>query len=448
MTALETFGTFVAQGVRGSVTRDLRRAIRLHALDTVAAWIGGSDTAEARQIITTAEAVSDESDGALRDIMLNCARVRLSEVDDIHIGAMITPGSFVVPAALSIAARLPQANGQNAQTLNEAILCGYEAMVRLGLALDGPSILYRGIWPSYIAAPFGVAAVASRLLDLTPAQAAHALALALTQAAPGVGGVGGPSTARWIAAGSNARQGLVAARAARAGYTSDLGLLDGQFFKYIYSLSPNANALTDGLGERSVISDVSFKPWCAARQTMAPTQALREIVDGGVAVSSIMSIEVAVPPPFLRMIDHGIVETDRMARLTSVQYQMASAVLDPDSGIDVGQTRKVPPDVLALMEKIKVVADDTLLQDFPRTWRSRVVAHGPGARHERLVMHVPGDPQRPFSKRDIATKFHGLADAMIGAAAVDGLIGLTGRVLDGSAAPAQLLADIGRATGR
>ena len=36
-------------------------------------------------------------------------------------------------------------------------------MVRLGLAIGGPTVLYRGIWPTYFAAPFGVAAVAARL---------------------------------------------------------------------------------------------------------------------------------------------------------------------------------------------------------------------------------------------------------------------------------------------
>ena len=41
-------------------------------------------------------------------------------------------------------------------------------MIRLGVAIDGPSVLYRGIWPTYFAAPFGVAAVAARLMRLGP----------------------------------------------------------------------------------------------------------------------------------------------------------------------------------------------------------------------------------------------------------------------------------------
>ena len=80
-------------------------------------------------------------------------------------------------------------------------------MVRLGAAIGGPSVLYRGIWPTYVAAPFGVAAVAARLNELDAAQAAHALALALTLAAPGVGHHNAATTSRWFAIGKPRRTG-------------------------------------------------------------------------------------------------------------------------------------------------------------------------------------------------------------------------------------------------
>ena len=66
---------------------------------------------------------------------------------------MITPGAIVVPSALTIAASLPDVTTDD---LAAAIVAGYEAMIRLGAAIDGPSVLYRGIWPTYFAAPFGV----------------------------------------------------------------------------------------------------------------------------------------------------------------------------------------------------------------------------------------------------------------------------------------------------
>ena len=136
---------------------------------------------------------------------INVALARLSEIDDIHLGAMITPGAIVVPAALTIAASLPDAAPDDVAA---AIVVGYEAMVRLGVAIDGPSVLYRGIWPTYFAAPFGAAAVAARLLRLDETQAAHALATALIISAPGTGHHAAPTTARWLAVGHAGGRGV------------------------------------------------------------------------------------------------------------------------------------------------------------------------------------------------------------------------------------------------
>src|SRR6202011_4658478 len=100
--------------------------------------------------------------------------------------------------------------------LAAAMIVGYEVMVRLAQAIDGASILYRGIWPTYFTAPVGMAAVTARLLGLDARQAAQALALALTRASPGVGHHGAATTARWLAIGQAAETGVVAALAARA----------------------------------------------------------------------------------------------------------------------------------------------------------------------------------------------------------------------------------------
>ena len=40
-------------------------------------------------------------------------------------------------------------------------------MTRLGVAIDGARILYRGVWPTYFAAPLGAAAIAARIWRLS-----------------------------------------------------------------------------------------------------------------------------------------------------------------------------------------------------------------------------------------------------------------------------------------
>jgi 2-methylcitrate dehydratase PrpD len=296
--------------------------------------------------------------------------------------------------------------------------------------------LYRGIWPSYVAAPFAVAAVASRLLGLTETQVAHALGIALVLASPGVARPSGTTTSRWLAIGNAARNGVTAALAAQSGFTADLSIFEGEFFSSIYGLSPNQAALLD---DRPVLSEVSFKPWCAAKQTMAAAQALREIIEEGVAPSAMSDLAVAVPPPYLKMIDHGVVAGERASYLTSVSYQMALVALHPDAAIDVRQTPGfVPAEIRDFMAKISARADEDLLRHYPKCWPARVAVTAAGARREKLVLHVPGDPERAFDDSQVAAKFWRLVAPLVGDHASEELLRLSRAALDGGGAKALL----------
>ena len=233
MAPLEELGAFVSQGVRGGASQPLQSRLELHIVDTLVAWVATAGTEEARQLRRFQNDNRRTPAEPALDVLINCALTRLSEVDDIHLASMITPGAIVIPGAVTIAAAL----ASEPDVMCEAIVAGYEAMIRLGLALDGPTILYRGIWPSYLAAPFGIAAAAARLFDLSPKEAAQALALALTLAAPGAGHHNAPSGARWFAAGSAARNGLLAVQAARSGFTSDVNILDCCFFGTVFGIT-------------------------------------------------------------------------------------------------------------------------------------------------------------------------------------------------------------------
>jgi len=395
MTALETFALELAGGE--PVSDDVRELVELHFIDTIGAWIASMGSVEGLLLLKFRAAMREtaKTDNAL-DLSTRCALARASEIDDIHLASMTTPGGIVIPAALTLAATRPAIT---ADELAAAIVVGYEAMTRLGRAIDGPSVLYRGIWPTYFAAPFAVAAVAARILKLDATQTAHALALALTLSAAGVGQHLGETTARWFAIGEAATKGLTSARAAQQGFTSDLDLLAENFLPQIFGISPQIEALTDGLSKQSTLTEVSFKPWCAARQTMAATQALLEIIESGIPPQSIDSIRAFVLPPHRRMIDHGVKEGDRASHLTSVQYQMAVATL----GSPLPSPATQP--VQAFMKKITVEPDETLLKAYPRSWPARVAVTAGSARYERTVTDIPGDPARPFDRARVREKF-------------------------------------------
>jgi 2-methylcitrate dehydratase PrpD len=441
MKVLEQLGAFVAQV---QLPPQLRGRLTLHIIDAVGAWIAGLHTNEGAALL----AWRDTLDGPrappmekLRgDVATHCALARLSEIDDIHLGAMITPGAIVVPAAVTIAAAL---GVSQSPALAAAMLAGYEVMIRFGRAIDGPAVLYRGIWPTYFATPIGVAAVTSQLLGLDAHQTAHALALALTRSAPGVGHHNAATTSRWVAIGEAAQSGLAAALAARTGFTADVGLLDGAFLPNVFNIKPDAAALTAALGETFALDETAFKPWCAARQTMAATQALTEIIDQGVAPDAITAVKAFVLPPHRRMIDHGVVVGDRASFLTSLPYRLAVAALSPRVAFDVGQSpSEVPEHIGAFMARISIEADEALLAQYPRQWPARVEVTTSSGQRVRTIIDVPGDTARPFDLHAVTGKFHQFIAPSLGVETTTRLLQRAQGLLDGTTTPVQLLKEI------
>lgn len=436
MTVLERLG---AHAVRSGLSDPLRQQIRLHLVDTVGAWVAGSVTEEGGALLGFEPADRTSLPGR---VALHCALARLSEIDDIHLSSGTTPGAIVIPAALTLAEPL----GAGAEAVADAIAVGYDLTTRLGAALNGPAILYRGIWPTYFTAPFSVAAVAAHLLRLDAEQAAHALAIALALASPSVGRQNGARMSRWLAIGNAARGGVAAALAARAGFTGDLGLIEGELFSSVYQVSLDIGALVDGLGRDGAVARTSIKPWCAARQTMAAAQALREIMEEGILPREISSLVVGVPFPYLKMIDHGVVPGERMSYLTSVSYQLALAAFEPNASIDVRQTRdSLPREMEQFMARTSAVPDEDLRRHFPQSWPALLTVETSRGRRERLVLHVPGDPERPLDEFQVAAKFWRLTEPLVGERSAEQVLRLALAALDTEAGPKALLGAIEQA---
>jgi 2-methylcitrate dehydratase PrpD len=419
MNGIDELAGFIAELRADAIIRDVLDKLRLHVADTICAWIAATRTPEGRLLVDFHGRQRAAGDTLAGDLALHCALARLSEIDDIHLASMTTPGSIVIPAALTLAAALPDAQNTD---LAPAMLAGYEAMIRFGLAVKGPDILYRGIWPTYFAAGLATAAVAARLMRLDRRQTANALALALTMAAPAVGQHHAATTARWFLVGNAACSGLTAARAAAAGFTADTDVLQSRLFPDVYGIAPGLDAMSGAANHTAALARVSFKPWCAARQTMAATQALREVLAGGIGAADISGVAAHVLPPHLKMIDHGIKPGNRASFLTSLPYQLAMAALHPQAMLDLGEPAEAAlPALQAFMTRVTVAADETLLADYPAAWPARIVVTTAMGRHEHRVRDVPGDPARPFAEADIRDKFRRAVAPALGDGAADGL---------------------------
>lgn len=442
MNGIDELASLIVKLRTDDIAASVLAKLRLHIADTVGAWIAAARIAEGKALIAYRNRQRPTDDGIAGALATHCALARLSEIDDIHLGSMTTPGSIVIPAAMTLAATLPGGDSGNAAA---AILAGYEAMIRLGLAINGPSVLYRGIWPTYFAAGFATAAAAARLMRLDQNQTAHALALALTMASPSVGQHHAATTARWFLVGNAARGGFLAAQAAQAGFTADTSVLQSRLFSDVYVIAADLGAMSGPADGTPALAGVSFKPWCAARQTMTAVQGLREILHDGVAAGDMFEVTAYVLPPHLKMIDHGVQPGNRASFLTSLPYQLGMAALHPDRMLDLDQPAETTlPAVQAFMARVRVTADDALLADYPNAWPARIVVTTASGRIERRVHDIPGDPARPSSEPDLRGKFQRGVARCLGNAAAERLWQSSLAVLHSHDALVSMMRDLDR----
>jgi 2-methylcitrate dehydratase PrpD len=202
--------------------------VKAHIVDTLGAQLAGSRTDEGLAVGRLAASAGANLASA---VLAGCAQTRCTEIDDIHLTSCTTPGSVVVPTALALAA----AGGlRSVRDFVAAVLAGYESLIRLGYAIDGPAVLHKNVWPTYFAAAFGSAATSSRAYGLSVEQTAGALTTALALAS-GVALAAAPaSSSRWVTLGAAAANGVLAARSAREGLVGPAGasrVLEGSALK-------------------------------------------------------------------------------------------------------------------------------------------------------------------------------------------------------------------------
>jgi 2-methylcitrate dehydratase PrpD len=402
MTTIDDLAGRILEESTAPVTR-----LNLSLLDIAASMLAGSATSEAKPL--AAHLAGGAWSASIPDrVALAVAMTRLSEVDDIHMASCTTPGSVVVPTALLVGAHAEQ----DVRTFARAMLAGYRVMMRLGRGVDGPRILYRGIWPTYLLAPAGAAATAAVLLGAGQAELAKAIALALNLSSGGAGGHVKGVSPRWMLAGLAAANGVRAARAACDGFSPDLSLLDGDWLEKVHGLPfDRARALAD---KGCDLGDLSMKPVCAAKQTIAALDAFRTLLARGIDPLRIESIRIGVPNDYVAMISGRGGVASRLSRMTTIAYHCALAAFEPDLLNDVERVdRTGDPRIAALMSKVEVTYDPQLDHYFPERWPARVTIVADGKTESLEIVDALGDPGRPLEGAAFEAKFTALTAPVI-----------------------------------
>tara|TARA_Y100001949_G_scaffold55206_1_gene46420 strand:+ start:66 stop:1202 length:1137 start_codon:yes stop_codon:yes gene_type:complete len=340
--------------------------------------------------------------------LANGASAHAFELDDVHEEAINHPGAVVVPAALALAEHLDCAG----RDLLEAIVIGYEAMGRAGIAVGPAAHMLAGFHPTSMSGVFGSAAAAGRLLNFDAVKLNHAFGIASSLASGTMEFAASGGMAKRIHAGRAAEGGLTAALLADRGFEGATDGLAGRYgFCRVFTDSPRVELLTDELGDRWMLDEITVKPYAACSDVHPMIQAAIELRrEYDLELSDIDRIELDAPTKAVTQNDmDGTVSV--MAAQYSAQFNVAAALIaDPSDPSTYGLERISDPAIAALQAKVVSIQ---AAEEFDATYawkmggRVRIYLEG-GETLSQTVHGQKGSMHDPLDSRELAAKFDGL----------------------------------------
>jgi 2-methylcitrate dehydratase PrpD len=281
-------------------------------------------------------------------VLINGAMGHALDFDDV-IMPMGHPTVPVAPVVLALA----QQRGASGAAALEAFIAGVETECRIARLL-GPSHYARGWHTTATTGTFGAAAAAAHLLRVEGEALAHAFGLAGTQAA-GLKSCFG-TMSKPLHPGKAAQNGLLAARLAGRGFTSDTDILaSDQGFTATQSTTADAAA---ALAERAQpwVVEALFKYHAACYLTHDLIEAANQLrTEEGVAPAAIAAVSVKVPPGHMGVCNIQAPATGLECKF-SLRMTTALALAGEDTfqeALFSDQTAH-RPDLVALRDKVSI----------------------------------------------------------------------------------------------
>jgi 2-methylcitrate dehydratase PrpD len=408
--ALSRIGEFVTAA-------DVPQAARVRAasavLDTVGVTLAGASEPAAR--IVQRVVAAEGGDGctilgaggraaAGSAALANGTAAHALDFDDMCFVSLAHPSAPLVSAAIA-SAEVAAAGGR---ALLDAYVVGFEIEARLGRAMN-PRHYQRGWHCTSTLGTVGAAAASARLLGLGSDPAAHAIAIAASEASGLKENFG--TMVKPLHAGLAARNGVLAALLARAGFTASAHALDGPqgFLVAMDSERTVLDRELADLGSRWEILDtgitVKLYPSCAGTH---PT--LDAILDlrrrEGFTASDVDRIDVTVDSITPTVLIHPHPSTGLEAKF-SMQFCAAAAIVHGFVGIDTFEPASLAdPRVQAILPRVTMRVDPALDSAAAPLTQARVsIALSDGRTVSQEANGARGYPDRPASDDELGAKF-------------------------------------------
>lgn len=408
---------------------EVRERVKALALDLVGISVRARNEAESTPAMISAAARLGLAAGACTVIgdaagyappgaaMLNGTLAHSLDFDDTHASGSLHPSAPIVPAAFA-AAEMTGAEGRAAIA---AIVAGYEAQIRLSLALDPAAHYDRGFHPTATCGAFGAAAAAGRLLGLDPEGHANAFGIALSMAAGSMQYLVNGAWTKRSHVGHAAMCGLIAATLAREGYKGAADAIEGKWgFLHAYAPAADAGKVVDGLGRRWETLKIAVKPYPSCRYSHAPLDGILALAcEHGIQAEEVEEVVVGLPEPGWKLIGDPEPAKQSPKSVVDGQFSMAfcAAVALRGGGFtwDDYARHLGDPATLALCKRVRSRVDPKAQADFPAEMSGSVRIRTARGAFETYVRVPKGEPANFLTAAELRAKFDGLAGPYLSA---------------------------------
>src|SRR5262245_45246246 len=337
------------------------------------------------------------------------------DFDDVHASVHGHPCTTLVPAILPAG----EASGSSGRDVLAAYAIGLEVGGKLGIAF-GNGHYQRGWHSTATTGVFATAAAAARLLGLNVAQLRNALGMAASQASGLLRNFG--TMTKPFHAGHAARCGVQAALLARAGFTADISIFDGDtsFLRtYGEADAQPLEPLLEHLGKpwEAVKPGISYKRWPCCYCNHRTISVMREMLKThDIRPADVQAIEIGFPPGTDTPLIYTNPQTGLEAKF-SIEYSAAATALDGKVGIDTYTDVMVNrPEARAMLKKVRRYRIDDAKMYSGAVGYNDVLVRTSRGEFKVRENRAPGSPDWPMSAAERNEKFLDCAGRVLGSA--------------------------------
>jgi 2-methylcitrate dehydratase PrpD len=397
---------------------DLPPTVRKEAARTLLNWIGCAVGGSRHRTVDIAiEALSPFSGRAEATVLgrsnrldifhaalMNGISSHIFDFDDTHLRTIIHPAGPVASAILALAEHRPVSG----EDFVNALVLGAEVECRIGNAVY-PAHYDVGWHITGTVGPFGAAAAAGKLLNLSEQQMIWALGLAAAQPV-GLREMFGTMT-KSFHPGRAAQNGLTAAFLASKNFTSsNQGIEAPRGWANVLSTARRYSEITNDLGKTYEISFNTYKPFpCGIVIHPAIDGALQLRAERGLRAEQIDRVVLNVHPLVLELTGRKAPQSGLESKF-SVYHAVAVALSRGTVGErEFADEAVKDPAVLALRERVSAEVDRSIAEDQVRI----AITLKDGQRLDKHVVHAVGSMANPMSDAQLEAKFRTLAEGIL-----------------------------------